>query len=129
MFSHLLRGSSRAKSAACQINPGSTSVVEESSFFVPADVGPTVPPLEKDNEEEEDSQTLLQNLTDNLSLGLLSRSRATSDRDAREWDRYVIGYLCLLSEWLWEDSKSVREFLDAGGLGVVSAALSQCQPL
>ncbi len=82
---------------------------------------PPAPPLEKDNDDEDDSQTLLQNVTENLSLGLLSRSRAnTSDRDAREWDRYVVGYLCLLSQWLWEDPKSVREFLNAGGLGVVS---------
>ena len=31
-----------------------------------------------------------------------------------------MGYLCLLGRWLWEDPKSVRELLDAGGLGVVS---------
>lgn len=120
MFSHLLRGSSRAKSA-CLIIPITPPVVEESSFFVPADGAPPAPPVETDNEDEDDSQTLLQNITENLSLGLLSRSRAnTSDRDAREWDRYVVGYLCLLSQWLWEDPKSVREFLNAGGLGVVS---------
>ena len=90
---------------------------------MPADGAPSVPPPEKDNDDEDDSQTLLQHVTENLSLGLLSRSRAnTSDRDAREWDRYVVGYLCLLSQWLWEDPKSVREFLDAGGLGVVSPA-------
>ncbi len=120
MFSHLLRGSSRAKSA-CLVIPIIPPVAEESSFFVPADGAPPAPPLEKDNDDDDDSQTLLQNVTENLSLGLLSRSRAnTSDRDAREWDRYVVGYLCLLSQWLWEDPKSVREFLNAGGLGVVS---------
>ena len=98
--------------------------MEEPSFFVPADGAPPAP-LEKDNDDEDDSQTLLQYLTENLSLGLLSRSRANnSDRDAREWDRYVVGYLCLLSQWLWEDPKSVREFLNAGGLGVVSTAVS-----
>jgi hypothetical protein len=91
---------------------------------VPADGTPPAPPLEKE-EDDDDSQTLLQILAENLSLGLLARSRANStDRDAREWDRCVVGYLCLLSQWLWEDSKSVREFLDSGGLGVVSVDAS-----
>ncbi|KAF9560997.1 hypothetical protein CPC08DRAFT_635915, partial [Agrocybe pediades] len=90
------------------------------SFFVPADGGP--PPEAVPEEPEDDElQTLLQILIENLSLALLSRSRAnTSDREAREWDKYVVGYLCLLSQWLWEDPKSVKDFLDAGGLGVVS---------
>lgn len=126
MFSHLLRGSSRAKSAACDVMPSLLSSPPESSFFVPADGAPPGQPVEKEEEEEEDgNQTLLQVLSENLSLGLLSRSRATnSDKDAKEWDRYVVGHLCLLSQWLWEDPKSVRGFLDAGGLGVVSVAVS-----
>lgn len=67
---------------------------------------------------------MLQILSENLSLALLSRSRADkSDKEAREWDRLVVVYLCLLSQWLWEDPASVRDFLDAGGLGVVSGVL------
>ena len=117
MFAHLLRGTARAKAAACRIMPGPVQSSQSSSFFVPADGGP--PPVEEP-EDEDEPQTLLQMLTENLSLALLSRSRAnTSDKEAREWDRYVVGYLCLLSQWLWEDPKSVRGFLDAGGLGVV----------
>jgi intracellular protein transport protein USO1 len=91
---------------------------------VPADGGP--PPeatklAEDEKEDDEPPQTLLQLLSENLSLSFLSRSRAdTSDRESREWDRLVVGYLCLLSQWLWEDPKAVREFLNAGGLGVVS---------
>jgi hypothetical protein len=73
-----------------------------------------------DEPEDDEAQTLLQMLSENLSLSLLSRSRAiTSDKETREWDRYVVGYLCLLSQWLWEDPKSIRDFLEAGGLGVV----------
>jgi hypothetical protein len=30
-----------------------------------------------------------------------------------------VAYLCLLSQWLWEDPGAVREFLNAGGLSVV----------
>lgn len=118
MFSHLLRGSARAKAAACQIVPAAPQN-QESSFFVPADGGPPPAPTHPETDDDE-TQTLLQILTENLSLSLLSRARAnTSDREAREWDRYVVAYLALLSQWLWEDTKSVRGFLDAGGLGVV----------
>ena len=126
MFSHLLRGSARAKAVACQIVPASVSATaNESTFFVPADGAPPASPSAKELEDEDERQTLLQVLTENLSLALLSRSRAnTSVRDAREWDRYVVGYLCLLSQWLWEDPESVRCFLDAGGLGVVSIRIT-----
>lgn len=71
-------------------------------------------------DDDEPPQSLIQHLSENLSLSFLSRSRSdNSDREAREWDRLVVGYLCLLSQWLWEDPKAVREFLEAGGLGVV----------
>lgn len=122
LFSHLLRSSPRAKASARQIVPGpvQTAAGSSSNFFVPAD-GSAPEPAAEEHEEEDESQTLLQILTENLSLALLSRSRAnTSDREAREWDRYVVSYLCLFSQWLWEDPKSVKDFLDAGGLGVVS---------
>ncbi|KAF8911555.1 p115 like vesicle tethering protein [Gymnopilus junonius] len=121
LFSHLLRSSPRAKSSARLIIPGPDQMAAgpSSTFFVPADGAPLEPTADTP-EEEDESQTLLQILTENLSLALLSRSRSdTSDREAREWDRYVVSYLCLLSQWLWEDPKSVKDFLDAGGLGVL----------
>jgi len=121
MFSHLLRSSPRAKASARLIIPGplSSTTGHSSSFFVPAD-GPPQESAGAEEPEEDGQQTLLQILTENLSLALLSRSRANnSDQETREWDRYVVGYLCLLSQWLWEDPKSVRDFLEAGGLGVV----------
>lgn len=122
MFAHLLRGSPRAKDAARLIVPGpAPTAAPQSSFFVPADGAPPAAAPEEPDDEDDEHQTLLQILTENLSLALLSRSRSnTSDREAREWDRYVVGYLALLTQWLWEDAKSVRDFLDAGGLGVVS---------
>ncbi|KAF8190815.1 p115 like vesicle tethering protein [Pholiota molesta] len=127
MFAHLLRGSPRAKAAARLIVPGPTPAAPggQSNFFVPADGAPPEPVAEEP-EDEDERQTLLQILTENLSLALLSRSRSNnSDREAREWDRYVIGYLCLLSQWLWEDPKSVKDFLDAGGLGVLVEPINQ----
>ncbi|KAH0588472.1 hypothetical protein H2248_004312 [Termitomyces sp. 'cryptogamus'] len=94
------------------------------SFFVPADGAHPPPPPEE--EDDEPPQSVLQTLSENLSLSFLSRSRAsTSDREAREWDRLVVGYLCLLSQWLWEDPQSVREFLDAGGFGTLVEPINQ----
>jgi hypothetical protein len=120
LFAHLLRSSSRAKASARLLVPGLIQAVPSSStFFVPADGAP-LQSTPVDEPEEDETQTLLQTLSENLSLSLLSRSRAnTSDKETREWDRYVVGYLCLLSQWLWEDPKSIRDFLEAGGLGVV----------
>jgi hypothetical protein len=122
LFSHLLRSSSRAKALARSITPLPLHPVDGGgNFFVPADGTPPQPRTpEAADDYDEPPQTLLQTLCENLSLSLLSRSRAdTSERESREWDRLLVAYLCLLSQWLWEDPASVREFLDAGGLGVV----------
>lgn len=126
LFSHLLRSSPRVKSLARLIMPSPVSALSEHSegaFFVLTDGTP--PPAPPPADDEEPPQTLLQILSENLSLAFLSRSRAdTSDRESREWDRLVVCYLCLLSQWLWDDPKSVRVFLDAGGFGVVSGWLA-----
>lgn len=91
-----------------------------SAFFVPADGGPP-PPTPEDDDDNDPPQSLLQILSENLSLALLARSRPdTSDNELREWDRLAVAYISLLSQWLWEDPGSVRDFLDAGGLSVAS---------
>lgn len=52
---------------------------------------------------------------------MLARSRVEEEEgEARAWDRVIVGYLVLLCLWLWEDQKSVRVFLEGGGIGVVS---------
>lgn len=128
LFSHLLRGSPRCKAAARLIKPEPSHAPTESTFFVPADGAPPAAPAEEEDLEKDPPQSLLQILSENLSLALLSRSRAdTSDREIREWDRLVISYLALLSQWLWEDPRSVREFLEAGGLSVVSRFCRFCR--
>jgi len=118
LFSHLLRSSPHAKELAGLVTP--TPIQPEansSNLFVPAD---GAPPEVKVEEDDEPPETLLQLLSENLSLSFLSRSRAnTSERESREWDRLVVGYLCLLSQWLWENPGAVRDFLQAGGLGLV----------
>ncbi|KAG5653789.1 hypothetical protein H0H81_010459 [Sphagnurus paluster] len=128
LFSHLLRSSPRVKALARLITPPPVSALPDhnaSSFFIPADGAPPVP-VPGDADEDDEPQALLQILSENLSLALLSRSHAsTSDREHREWDRVIVGYLCLLSQWLWEDPPSVREFLDAGGFGVLVEPINQ----
>ena len=90
---------------------------------MPADGGPPPAAVPGDEDTDDDApQSLLQILSEHLSLAFLARARADiPDREAREWDRLCVGYLCLLVQWLWEDPPAVREFLEAGALGVVSA--------
>lgn len=122
IFAHLLRSSPGAKTSARLIKPNplhSQTSSDTGQFFVPADGGPP-PTAQVQPDDDEPPQTLLQILSENLSLVLLARSRPdASDRENREWDRVVVAYLCLLTQWLWEDPQSVRDFLDAGGLGTV----------
>ena len=88
---------------------------------MPADGGPPPAAVPGDEDADDDApQSLLQILSEHLSLALLSRRRAdTSEREAREWDRLIVGYLTLMIQWLWEDPAATREFLEAGALGVV----------
>lgn len=122
LFADLVRFSARSKALARAIIPQSSTPQDSGAFFVPADGGP--PPTAHVADEvpdEDEPQTLIQILSEHLSLALLSRRRAdTSEREAREWDRLIVGYLSLLIQWLWEDPPSVRAFLEAGALGMVS---------
>ena len=94
----------------------------KASFFVLAD---NAPPSSGAPEPDDDDapQCLIPLFTENLFLSFLSKSRVdvADKRQVREWEWLIVGYVCLLAQWLWEDPKAVREFLDAGGLGVVSA--------
>ncbi|KAG6333416.1 hypothetical protein ID866_5672 [Astraeus odoratus] len=123
LFSRLLASSPRSKALARSIKPstsGSSALPSQGGqFFVPADSVPKVTHAQEP-EDEDTLQSILQVLSENISLCFLSRSRvdAADEREAREWDRLIVSYLALLMQWLWEDPKAVREFLDAGGLGV-----------
>lgn len=73
--------------------------------------------------DDEAPQTIIAVLTEHLSLALLSRTHSVtleSESVTREWDRLIIAYLSLLAQWLWEEPRAVREFLENGGMGVVS---------
>lgn len=129
LFAGLVRFSSHAKALARSImpQPQSPNPQDGGNFFVPADGGPPAHVADEVPEEEEEPQSLLQIISEHLSLALLSRRRAdTSEREAREWDRLIVGYLCLLAQWLWEDPATVREFLEAGALGMVRSVIYLC---
>ena len=124
LFANLLASSPRCKALARSIKPSPAVLPPPSNqgqFFVPADAGPP-PPSVPEPDDDDVPQSLIPLFTENLSLSFLSKSRvdAANEKEVVEWERLIVGYLCLLAQWLWEDPKSVREFLDAGGLGVVS---------
>ncbi|KAG1878938.1 p115 like vesicle tethering protein [Suillus subluteus] len=126
LFAHLLSGSPRAKTAARSIKPSSNipgETLGQGPLFVPADSTPAPTPPEED--EEDAPQSLLHLFAENLSLCFLSRSRAEDDCEEREWNRLIVGYICLLAQWLWDDPKAVREFLEAGGLGTLVEPINQ----
>jgi intracellular protein transport protein USO1 len=124
LFASLLRGAPDAKALARDIVPPRLDAHAESGgqFFVPADASgaPPPPPAPVPVEDEDEPQPLLAILSEHLSLALLQRAKPeTSSSDSRLWDRLVAGYLALLSQWLWDDAASVREFLNAGALGML----------
>ncbi|KAJ3748406.1 p115 like vesicle tethering protein [Lentinula detonsa] len=122
LFSHLLRSSARCKTLARSIRPQTSTqpLSNDGNFFVPADGPAPAAAPEPVSDDDDDPQTLIQLLAENLSLAFLSRSRTdTSDLESREWDRLIVGYLTLLSQWLWEDPAAVKDFLNSGGLGIL----------
>lgn len=122
VFAHLLASSPQTKAIARSIKPCLPALSAQGETFVPADGVPDAAPPAED---EDVPQSILQQLTENLSLCFISRSHVEDgdERQGREWDRLIVGYLSLLIQWLWEDPKAVAEFLDGGGLGVVSPSL------
>jgi intracellular protein transport protein USO1 len=132
LFAHLLRHAPQCKSLARKIVPPPLTPLPASSttggaFFVPADGDPPpAPELASKDEAEDGPQSLVALLSEHLSLAFLQRSRAgLAPREAREADRIICAYLSLLAQWLWEDPRAVREFLEAGGLGVLVDQLNQ----
>jgi len=129
LFTRLLSSSSRCKTLARSIKPSPSlpaSTPSQGHFFVPADGG-APPPSSPEPDDEDAPQSLIPLLSENLSLCFLSKSRVdpANENEAREWERLIVGYLCLLVQWLWEDPKAVREYLEAGGLGVLVEPINQ----
>lgn len=125
LFSCLFHGppnhsTSSPKAIARGLGSVSASASSGGNFFVPADGG--APPTQ-DEEDDEPPSSLLQLVTEHLSLSMLARSRCSDNQgESRLWDRVIVGYLVLLATWLWDDPKGVRVFLEGGGVGVVSSS-------
>ena len=123
VFTHLIRRIPRAKAAALQIVPplGDVPASGGGNFFVPADNSGSAPPPPPEDEDE--PLPLMQVLTEHLSLAFISRPKMeigdAPTRETREWDRIIINYISLLIQWLWDDPKCVRAYLEAGGLTLV----------
>lgn len=133
LFAHLFISSPRCKALARSIKPSSSlppSTPGQGHFFVPAD-GTPLPPNVPEPDDDDAPQSLIQVFTENLTLSFLLKSRVdvADEKEVREWERLIVGYLCLLSQWLWEEPKAVREFLEAGGLGVVSLYTDSLTPI
>ncbi|KAG1865027.1 p115 like vesicle tethering protein [Suillus subalutaceus] len=115
LFAHLLFGSPRAKTSTRSIKPSSNipgETLGQGPLFVPADSTPAPTPPGED--EEDASQSLLHLFAENLSLCFLSQGLRTTMRNTTA---------CL--QWLWDDPKAVREFLEAGGLGTLVEPINQ----
>ncbi|KAH7103470.1 p115 like vesicle tethering protein [Auriculariales sp. MPI-PUGE-AT-0066] len=139
VFSSLVRASPQAKNVARTIVPSSlpTSTttapgapIDLSAFFVPADGAPAAAaePTAVSPSDDEPPPKLLGAVAENLTLAFLARGRTQQeggDREAREWDRCIVGILALLAQWLWDDPRAVREVLEAGLLTTLVDPIGQ----
>jgi hypothetical protein len=82
-----------------------------------------------DGDDDDETVPLLQLIVGNLMMASREQAEAAS-RAAKEgtesfeeedWTRVMVGYLVLLSTWLWDSPKSVAEFLsESANMQVVS---------
>lgn len=128
LFGHLLKNSEMAKTVAREIT---------------FSTAPSDEPIAPDEiEDEEDKVSLVQVVVGNLMMALREHTEALNresnarasrakvkgaaeeaEREeddeegvmtARDWSRAMVGWLVLLSTWLWDSPGTVREFLSEG---------------
>lgn len=107
LFSHLLIHSESSKTAARQI------------YFTGDDAEPGGPG------DEDERASLVSIIVGNLMMAQREQAQSANagagPERGLEWSRVMIGYLMVLSIWLWESPASVKEFLSEGSnLQVVS---------
>ena len=121
LFSYLVRGSETAKAAAraIAINPDG-SVIKRAHLEDGAGQA-----NDDDDDDDDAPSSLIQVIVGNLTLGereladAVRKERASamgatvssSSYSAADWTRIMVGYLVLLSVWLYESPLSVRDFL------------------
>ena len=112
LLSHLVRNSEHAKKLAREVSPslGDSAV-----------------------EDDEDKTGLVQLVVGNLMIAAREQTESVNraakegkPSDDEDWTRVMVGYLVLLSTWLWDSPKTVKEFLsESANLQVVSL----CRPM
>ncbi|SCV68561.1 BQ2448_682 [Microbotryum intermedium] len=100
LFSHLIMGSETSKEFARKI------------YFTGDDAEPG------GYGDEEERATLVSILVGNLMMAQREQVQSANagfgpDRDL-EWSRVMVGYLMVLSLWLWDSPTTVKEFLSEG---------------
>ncbi|KAH8110425.1 hypothetical protein DFH11DRAFT_1621277 [Phellopilus nigrolimitatus] len=124
LFASLIRSSIRCKQLARLIKPSAViTPAAGGQQHQPATTSQSAVSGAEDGDDDDPPQTLLAVIAEHLSLAFLSRAHAVTaetERETREWDRLIVVYLALLAQWLWEDPKAVREFLENGGVGMIS---------
>ncbi|GAA6035143.1 hypothetical protein JCM8097_006386 [Rhodosporidiobolus ruineniae] len=100
LFSHLLLHSEASKTAARRI------------YFAGDDAEPG------GEGDEDDRSSLVAILVGNLMMAqreqAQSQNAGLGPERALEWSRVMVGYLSVLSVWLWESPATVKEFLSEG---------------
>ncbi|KAK4699134.1 intracellular protein transport protein USO1, partial [Phenoliferia sp. Uapishka_3] len=100
LFSHLLLHSETSKKAACQI------------YFTGDDAEPG------GDGDEDERATLVSIIVGNLMMAQREQAQSANagagPERGLEWSRVMIGYLIVLSVWLWESPATVKEFLSEG---------------
>lgn len=131
LFAHLIRGSDTAKNEARTLQYGSDGTVTVSQT-----------PDQSQTEDDDDRNSLIQVLVGNLTMaqrehgeatrrerGAGSTSKAQTHAGAGsplDWTRIQIGYLIVLSTWLWESPAAVSEMLrESSNLQVLIQPVSQ----
>ena len=123
LFCHLLRNTEACKRVAREIT---ISESPEARSPPPPVLGPDGKPQD-DQEDEEEKIGLVHIVVGNLMMAQREQSQLAATASSAvgatagthlallgEWSRVMVGYLMVLSVWMWESPKSVKEFLSEG---------------
>lgn len=105
IFAHLLRGSEQAKQVARKVSDS------------PA-INGTSGRHEPDDDDDDERTGLVHTLVGNLMMSQRAQGQGSNAGEgqarALEWARVMVGYLVVLSVWMWESPKTAKEFLSEG---------------
>lgn len=122
LFCHLLRNTEACKRVAREVT---ISDSPEARSPPPPVLGPDGKP--QDDQDEEEKIGLVHIVVGNLMMAQREQSQLAATASSAvgatagthlallgEWSRVMVGYLMVLSVWMWESPRSVKEFLSEG---------------